>query len=468
MVKKEEIAGAMNHTIRLKSGNLLDVAPSGGMSIPAPDQLVKKTILVHAGQFQSMDGPIDFDSARIQRLVQNHNSQIEALANSYGGIEQMPLGAYPPILEDHEESNQRIIGRLSGLLEYAELDIPGVGKKVPAAVAPITFIGKENTLRVLDGRIYHVSIGINTESDTLSETSVVVTPAAPGAMLLSRGKVQTSPSTKQGEKKMPHAMKKAALPEERKARLHALRGEIDQVNRTIKSSQDQLRLKAKEGKITHRLKAALGSGKLTPAELKQMMDDGDVKRLASMSDEASELLLKTIEKRQHVIEPGQRGSVDALEGGQVAKEVGLKRLKAETRSDILGKARLKKMDGEEKSSTQENPFEKKAAKHLEESDAKKKEEAELSGKDVAGAADSAVVGDEAQSKLAELENQVAQLQSLVAKLMDEVKLSLDEEGEEHKELEAEEEKETDKLAAEDEKRESDEDPADKKPEGEKK
>jgi len=434
-------------TLRLKSGSLLDLVPNlpsvPSQASESPESLEKRTILIHAGSFQSIDGPIEFNAARIKRIVTQQNSAIQNLAQGYGSIERMPLGAFPPILEDHDEETSKVVGRLSGLLEYAEIDIPGVGLKVPAAVGKIVFLGKENTKRVLDGRIYHVSIGINEETDTLSEASVVVTPAAPGAMLLSRGSsvhLSSPPSKKKGDAPMPQPASHQAKPvsAERRKRLHSLRGEMQKLTSKIHSGQETLRLKSKEAKLVHRLRSAVSGGKMTPAEYRKLLKDGDVARLAGLPDEASDLFIKSYESREPVVEPGQRGTVQALEGGQVAKEIGHKRLKAEIKADIVAGGspkRLKRLEGE---TTSEEDIAQHRAKRFSDltegksprSD-KDTESASLSGLE---AVDGEPPFEDYQKKMSEMEEHIAQLQAVCAKLMDEMNLMVEEEHDEGHDL----------------------------------
>jgi hypothetical protein len=173
----------------LRSSGLL-FAPETEAPKGALGDCVRKrpAILVHVGAFESADGPISFDEARLRNVVKNHNAMVERLLKDYGGADKMPLGAYPAILNSHDDDdNDKIIGRLSSLVEFAVRDIPGVGKNVACVVAKeITFLGAETCAKVDDGRIYHLSVGIDEETDTLGEVSVVVVPAAPGAMLLKR------------------------------------------------------------------------------------------------------------------------------------------------------------------------------------------------------------------------------------------------------------------------------------------
>jgi len=112
------------------------VAQSEDPSKDSGESIVRPAILVHSNKdgkpmvFQSADGPIEFDEARIKTIVKNHNKMINKLAADYGGLDKMPIGAFPPILDQHEDdSNNRICGRLNNLLKFEKRDVPGVGEK---------------------------------------------------------------------------------------------------------------------------------------------------------------------------------------------------------------------------------------------------------------------------------------------------------------------------------------------------
>jgi hypothetical protein len=78
----------------------------------------------------------------------------------------------------------------------------------------------------------------------------------------------------------------------------------------------------------------MSSGKLTPAEYKKL----DLTKLAKMESEALDMVFGAYENReQRVIEPGQRGSVDAIDAVTLTrdmKKTDLKRLRSETVKDI--------------------------------------------------------------------------------------------------------------------------------------
>jgi soluble cytochrome b562 len=394
-----------------------------------PALLVRKAVLVHEGSFMCSDGAIEFSQERIKNVVRNHNSMIKKLARDYGGLESMPVGAFPPILNGHDDDdNDKIVGRLNNLLKYEELDIPGVGKKVPCATTSITFLGENTVNKVNDGRIYHLSIGIDEETDTLGETSTVVVPAAPGAMLLSK---QTN------SKDRGMSMSKKA---ERVKQLSALKAELTTLGGKMKTSSNLLKLEGRKSKITHRLTGLMRAGKVTPAEYKKM----DLTKLAAMDDASLDASLSLLDAMEPKILPGQRGSTAAVDFSTLAdgmKKSQIKRLKAETYSD-MGLKRLsgsfadeakkdmgapekevegpaKGMDSNLKMAMDE------MKKHLESGnvegakasmkkmeDAKGGDEKELSGP--------AVQSEESEKETASMQEQVDNLQMMMAKVMDTV------------------------------------------------
>ncbi len=309
-------------------------------------QIVRKAILVHAGNegsemmFMSGDGPISFDRARIKRVVKNHNAFIDQLAAEYGGEDKIPIGAYDPILDSHSTgSNDCVIGRLTGRLKFEIRDIPKVGKSVPCAVADpgITFLGKDTVERVKDGRIYHLSIGINEKNDRLGETSTVVKPAAPGAMLLGDGK-----KSKKGGSVMSVDIKRMKAHTEKLAKLSTMKELVSTSTKKLIATQDQIRLTQKTGAVTHRLTQAMRAGKMTPAEYKEVIKNEGLTRLASLDDATLNIALMPFEARQSpVVRIGQIGSTDTPDFSQMAKDMAkqkdqneYKRLRSEVSTDF--------------------------------------------------------------------------------------------------------------------------------------
>jgi len=315
-------------------------------SADTDEKIVRDAILVHSGPdgapivFQSGDGEISFDADRIKRVVEQHNAEIEKLAAEYGGMDKMPIGAFPPILDQHEgDSNDRIRGRLNNLLKFEVRDVPKVGKNVACAVTKITFLGADNVKAVNDGRIYHLSIGIDEATDTLGETSTVITPAAPGAMLLSK--------RKKGETKMSALSKMQAVRAKRMTQLQSANEVLTQLSSKLVKTNETIKLAGRHQEVTRRLGGLMRSKKLTPAEYKNM----DTKKLAALTDDVLETVLKTFEAREPVVIPGQRGTTSAADFADMGKSLEksqVKRLKAETMKDfakLSGGKKFKLKDG---------------------------------------------------------------------------------------------------------------------------
>lgn len=329
-----------------------------GTSSDSASQVTRSAILVHAGpegqiiEFQSGDGPIKFDAARIKRVVDVHNAKLEKLAVEYGGLDKIPMGAYEPILDTHDDkSNDKIIGRLTGALKYEIRNVPKVGNNVPCAVAEkLTFLGDDTVKRVLDGRIYHLSIGINEKDDSLGETSTVAVPAATGAMLLSKGN-----SKNIGGIKMSVQLTRMKAHTERLAKLSAIKEGITTLTNKTESTSSLIRLEAKKNHITHRLRALCQAAKMTPAEYRSIISQDKLTKLSKMDDDSINLTLSVWEARQApVVHLGQRGSTsasDVMEFGKKAIEQKInqdqfKRLRAETKRDMIRMAGGKRLFAE--------------------------------------------------------------------------------------------------------------------------
>lgn len=309
------------------------------------EMVVRKAILVHAGPdggqmvFQSGDGPIVFTKERIQKVVEVHNSYMDHLSSEYGGDDKIPMGAYEPILDAHsDDSNDRIVGRLTGRLKFEVRDVPKIGKDVACAIAEpgITFLGKDTVDRVKDGRIYHLSIGISEQSNRIGETSTVVKPAAPGAMLLKQGTPKENP--------MSVDLKRMKAAQTQKlARLSAMKELVATQTKKLVATQDNIKLTARQDQITHRLKAAIADRKMTPGEFKEIVKNDGLKKLAALDDSTLKIALMPFEARQApVILTGQRGSTSTSDVADMAKDMSkqhnqaeYKRLRAETVGDFI-------------------------------------------------------------------------------------------------------------------------------------
>lgn len=413
------------------------------------EKIIRPAILVHSGPngekviFNSADGEIFFDKARIKHIVRQHNKKIQSLAAGYGGVEKMPIGAFPPILDAHEnDSNNRIVGRLSSLLRYEKRNVPGVGENVSCACADITFLGKDTVERVKDGRIYHLSIGIDESTDTLSETSTVITPAAPGAMLLKRGE------SKIGESRM---QKKLAAHKAKMAKLQAMKQTLTALTGKVKGAHEQVRLTKRQGEVTHRLTGLMRSGKMTPAEFKKH----SVKELAAMEEKSFNVLMSSWESREPVVMAGQKGSTVALEFSHLGKSLEkkqMKALKSECMKDMKRlNAKLSFKNGEDAEADKEHGqnFEM-AAEEIPQNDPAQKDEQKLEGEENADA--QLEVGDvksedyqksneDLQKQIDELNTQVARLAGMVDELMGAEKAEgeeMEQQAQEHNSLSADE------------------------------
>lgn len=352
------------------------VVDGAAVDSDAAEKVVRPAILVHSGPdgeglvFNSMDGETKpFDKERIQRIVDNQNELLESLAKQYGGWDKMPAGAFPPLLDGHDNASaHNVLGRMMSKLRYEVRDVPKVGKNVSCAVTDVTFLGKDNVAKVKDGRVYHLSVGIDENADTLGETSAVVEPAAPGAMLLSKGKQTSKGATDMSQKKL--AAHKAKL-----TKLAAMQAEIKQLSTKLVTSSENVRLAKVQGEISGRLTKLMKSGKLTPAEVKKI----DVKKLSTMASENIEVMMSTFEALEPKINAGQKGTSDpssAVDFGSIGKSLGerkMKQLRAEVRGELkkLG-ANLGESKADEAANKEHGDSKEMADKASEEHRAKKK------------------------------------------------------------------------------------------------
>lgn len=321
-------------------------------SLDGSDKIIRPAILVHVGEFMSGDGPISFDEERIHSVIDNHNAQINKLAKEYGGFEKMPLGAFPPILDQHEQdSNNRIIGRLAALLSFEKRDIPKVGKNIPCATTQITFLGSDTVEKVKDGRIYHLSIGINEDDNTLGEVSVVIEPAAPGAMLLSKNKTK---SKLRGEVRMSKK-KNLEAKKLRLSKLTALKSLLDESSSKLEKTKSMVKLTQKKGQVSIRLSGLMRAGKMTPAEYKNVLAENGLTKLAKLDADTLKIALSAFEGREKpVVEVGQKGSSSATDFSEIGNNLEkrqMKRMASEIRGDF------KKMAGRKLSFKDEDKFE---------------------------------------------------------------------------------------------------------------
>lgn len=343
------------------------VLPKEDTNAESDSQIVRSAILVHGGpegepiEFLSGDGPIVFDPVRIKAVVDVHNANLEKLAQEYGGADKIPIGAYKPILDSHSgDSNDKIIGRLTGPLKFEIRDVPKIGKDVACAIAEgITFLGKDTVDRVKDGRIYHLSIGINEKDNSLGETSTVVEPAAPGAMLLKHLNKDHGGSKMSVDQKhlLTHMEGQS---KNRLTKLSAINETLTRMTAKAEQAQATIRLTANKSKITHRLQSLASQGRINRTAYKEIVDN-KLTQLAALDDSTLNLALSMwdgISAEQNQLRlTKQAGSTDAppvMEMGmELAKKRSgdeVKRLRAEfgqTYTRMTGK-RLASEDSEDK------------------------------------------------------------------------------------------------------------------------
>lgn len=305
------------------------------MPIPAipsyPDWIEKDVILVYEGDFTCMDGsPIKFDRARLERIARNMNNRFTRLAEEFGAVENIPIGAYPPFQEDHEDSSTGILGRVTGLLIVEKRDIPKVGKNLWCIRSRIRILGQENVQRVLDGRIYNVSPGVDDNTDMFDEVSSVCFGAAEGAALLSKPK--TAVTVNMGGSRVGKKLK--AQRAESLKQLQALRDSSVHLSRKLVQSSETLKMARSEAFVDAKLRLHMRAGKLTPAEYKKMAAAGDLKKMAKLTDEARDMLLSTYDNREPVIQPQQAGTSSAEPLADIAQATTKKKL-AKLKSNAL-------------------------------------------------------------------------------------------------------------------------------------
>lgn len=341
------------------TGNLIP-GDDANLAKQGVDQYDRPGIIVHVGEFMSKDGPIAFTRERVKAMVERNNRANEELKRDYGG--NPPIGAYPPILGNHN-GNTISLGRCLGPYVYEERDIPKVGKKVPCMVSQcLRFIGETNAMMAQDGRIYHLSPGVDElDADLITEVSAVPDPAAAGAMLLSRGrghlpakpKRETMQTSKGQHTAVARATSSRGNSMQNKTRFESLKrlsGELKAGKVQLVKAKTDLEFARTRDNVDGQLRGLVRLGKMLPAEYRKIATEEGITRLSKMSKEARDAYFEAHGMREgHVVEAGQRGSQDAIEAGAMAQEIGeakLKRLSRETRSELkrLG-AKLKNDDG---------------------------------------------------------------------------------------------------------------------------
>lgn len=149
-----------------------------------PARLEVDALLLHEGTFMSSNaGKVTVTREDLVGMSSNHSSLVKLAARR--------LGKGPPIQADHSDKAIHTVGRLNGDFEVRQMPITvgGETKELSALVGPLTFLGRENVERVLDGRFSELSVGFTGKGDTATvvETSVTPFPAAEGAAILSEG-----------------------------------------------------------------------------------------------------------------------------------------------------------------------------------------------------------------------------------------------------------------------------------------
>lgn len=435
---------------------------------PAPLTILDRPgILVHEGDFDSSDGPIAFNEARLRRVARHMNELRDLLISDYKGC--VPDGAWHSLLDGHDDAkNSDIIGRLMGGYRVEKRDVPKVGKGLWCLINDqLRFLGADTCQRVLDGRIFNLSVGIDENTDLITEVSTVIVPAALGAHVLSAKKKSTTPlvptpnllkNDPKGASMPKSLVKRLAAAKARQSALKQLVADSEGVTQLAAGHKTKIVHMVAEAGVTKRLRGLVASGKMTPAELKGM----DVKKLAALDKSALDVCLGAMEAREPVIQPGQIGSKEAVDGTQVRanlEKTQIKRLKAEIRSDmrlkVSGGATKHLKAGEKAEKFKEGDEEKDLGAGGDEKDADKKElsidekvDKKMAGgdenadkKDLAGAEDvtkALASGEDYERALLSLQEQMDAQSIQIAKIGDAVKKMLVAEEAEVADMEAEE------------------------------
>lgn len=375
--------------VRLKeSGSLLNSEEKHEGEIPS--KLEKNCMLVYCGKFQSLDGEVEVDEAKLQKLMSNHNSIMSRMATGVG------IKKYPPLQLDHSTSAKDTVGRFTGTLEMGE-HTNEAGETVKALFGKTTILGKENVEKVLDGRWTNLSVGADFENGKLSELTITPFPAADDATLMSKkNKENTNSNLSKGEEDMPsiqemrdqvamydkckkhmtEALKMAGeevekklgemAPEEMKkmsadedARMSKLaeaeeeekkklaekededkkklaeeedkkKTEMSRLSKDFRASEEKARLSLRKSNFSVRLSKLRAAGKITPAEIKTIKLD----ELAKASDENVDMFFKALDLNQPKVLAGLFGSAHSMDVSKLAKKMEMSRLEAESRKNM--------------------------------------------------------------------------------------------------------------------------------------
>lgn len=342
--------------------------------------IVRRALLVYAGLFESLDGPVEVTKDQLVLLVGNHNSLLARAKRLVSGT--VPLKSYPPIQLDHSTSARDTVGRLTGELELGVYDLDGVS--VSAVYGHLTVLGRDNVERVKDGRWTHLSIGADFEAGALRELTITPFPAAAGASLLSSGNTGDKPPLepkdepktaeelsvnkerlkkhlmeckKMSESEADSEMARLSL-EDKKDELSKLSADCDAEDKRLSDAETEktevaakltaarakitnlsggfgaaaagARLAARQGSILTRLSALRAEAKITPAEIKKL----DIAKLSAQPESAIELVLKTFGDRDPQVLLGQYGSARDVQIGSVAAKAKADKLYEETRRNM--------------------------------------------------------------------------------------------------------------------------------------
>jgi hypothetical protein len=373
------------HLVRLLSGSF-----SQDEATKLSDTAIEKAVmLVYAGKFESMDGPVEVTDQHIEQLAANHNTLFSKLKHLAAG--DIPLKNFPPIQLDHSVSAHDTVGRLVGELTVGEFD-DGSGPK-KALMGKMRILGRENVEKVQDGRWTHVSIGADLDKCTVSELTITPFPAAPNASMLSQNRnsqgddgmkeklkkhlmeqkqmsaedadkhlaalskedeEKLSAEVDEHEKKLAAAKdeeekKLAAETEEKEKKLSAAKSGLVKLAKDMRSGQATATLASKKLQISNRLARLRAGAKVTPAEIKKI----DIAELSGKSDEALDLFFKGFEAREPQVLPGMAGTASGENIAAVARNKKISALAAQVRGDMpfmkqVDKNRLAEGDGEDK------------------------------------------------------------------------------------------------------------------------
>lgn len=143
-------------------------------------------MLVYAGSFDSMDGPVTVTEEQIDLLIQNHNASLSRLEAAGDGDEAHFVRSCPPLQVDHSTSAMMTVGRVVGRLSKGTHTLED-GSQAPCLLTDrVRVLGAENIEKCKDGRWATISIGADLEKGVLNELSITPFPAAPNASLLAK------------------------------------------------------------------------------------------------------------------------------------------------------------------------------------------------------------------------------------------------------------------------------------------